>query len=98
MGVGLSRDEIDTIRTVLGREFGPDVRIWLFGGRARGKTTGDYDLYAEVTTPEVLMPKERAREILESCLRRKVDLVIHQVGDEPTAFAQLARQTGVPLT
>ncbi|HEY0834147.1 MAG TPA: nucleotidyltransferase domain-containing protein [Azospirillum sp.] len=99
MALALSEDQKDAIWFVLRRNFGPDVRVWVFGSRARGDDQGDIDLYIEVPddVEEILIPKARSREQLEVLVDRKVDLIVRRVNGEKTAFDRKAKRLGVLL-
>lgn len=94
---GLTPRQIAEVKSVLADVFGREAEIWLFGSRAAGPSRGDIDLLVEVPSSFPLTSRLRARRRLEAALHQKVDLVV-QGGDEPpTAFAALARETGVKL-
>jgi len=94
---GLTPRQIAEVKSVLADAFGLDAKVWLFGSRAAGQSLGDVDLYVETASSGPLTARLAARRRLEAALHQKVDLVVRG-GDEPaTAFATLARETGVPL-
>ncbi len=99
MPLALTDDQKDAIWFVLRHNFGADVKVWVFGSRAEGVATGDIDLYAEVpdSTERVLIPRERAREQMETLLFEKVDLIVRRQNDEKTPFDEAAKINGVML-
>ena len=94
---GLTPSQIAEVKSVLAESFGFQPEVWLFGSRAAGPSRGDVDLLVALPSAGPLTARLRARRRLEAALHQKVDLVV-QVGDEPpTAFATLARETGIKL-
>lgn len=99
MALALTEDQKEAIWFVLRRTFGPDVKVWVFGSRARGEDTGDIDLYAEVSdaTDTIIIPRGRARRQLEALLDNKVDLIVRRANGQKNAFDTMARNRGVEL-
>ncbi|WP_448190322.1 nucleotidyltransferase domain-containing protein [Azospirillum sp. sgz301742] len=99
MALALTQDQKDAIWFVLRRNFGPDVKVWVFGSRALGEDTGDIDLYAEVSdeTDAIIVPRGRARRQLEALLDNKVDLIVRRSSGQKSVFDEVARKRGVAL-
>ncbi|MDA8232233.1 MAG: nucleotidyltransferase domain-containing protein [Magnetospirillum sp.] len=94
---GLSPREIEIVRFALAEAFGPELKVWLFGSRARGDCRGDVDLYVETPTPKGLPTRLAARRRLETALHRKVDLIVCAEGEPHAAIDAIAKETGLPL-
>lgn len=95
--IALSPAEQDTVRATLAAAFGPDVRIWLFGSRARGDERGDVDLFVETSHPSALPARLAARRTLERRLHQKVDLIVRANSEPAAAIDAIARSTGCLL-
>lgn len=96
----VTADEREAIWFVLRRNFGKDVQVWVFGSRAEGLNSGDFDLYAECadSVESVLRARARGIEQLEPLLDyRKADLLARRRSDEKTVFEQIAKRNGAPL-
>ncbi|WP_019611789.1 nucleotidyltransferase domain-containing protein [Thioalkalivibrio sp. AKL7] len=97
----LTDEQQTIIREEVGRAFGPDARVKLFGSRvddaARG---GDIDLYIEADgTPDELLDQElRLYVALQRQLgERRVDIVVHPRGAPHRPIDTHADRTGVAL-
>lgn len=99
MAVALTEDQKEAIWFVMRRNFGPDVKLWVFGSRALGDDRGDIDLYAEVPdeTEEIIIPRERSRRQIEALVDEKIDLIVRRTNGEKTTFDLIAKKRGVPL-
>jgi predicted nucleotidyltransferase len=99
----LTAEQARAIRDVLGRRFGEDVRIWLFGSRVRDdRRGGDIDLYVEAGVPPpdppTLQPVIRAEvDLMHALGDRKIDLLVRFEGEPERAIHRIARREGVPI-
>lgn len=97
----LTSSQKAAIREEVGRVFGKEAQVHLFGSRvddsARG---GDIDLYIEAsgTTTELFDRELRLQARLQRRLGdRRIDIVVHNNSLPLRPIDQHARQTGVPL-
>jgi len=99
----LTPQQRDIIREEVGRAFGLDARVKLFGSRtddsARG---GDIDLYVEAdgdsSSDELLERELRLHAALQRRLgERRIDIVVHRRGAPPRSIDTHAERTGVPV-
>jgi predicted nucleotidyltransferase len=95
----LTDEQVRSIREVVGRHFGTESRIWLFGSRSDdSRSGGDIDLYLEperIAGSNLFLAKQAARHELEQKLHWPVDLVVRR--DRETAFMRAAKSDGIPL-
>jgi predicted nucleotidyltransferase len=90
----------EAIWFVLRRNFGPDVEVWVFGSRAKGRDDGDFDLYVEHDDglEHSLLARGQSIEELQVLLNyRKVDLLARGRNEPKTIFEQVAKRNAVPL-
>lgn len=94
---------MDAICVSAERNFGSNVRIWLFGSRVDDQRVGgDIDLYVE---PEIQDPVELVEAKLHFLLElhkklgeQKIDVVIRRTAfKEELPIYRVARETGVRL-
>lgn len=96
----LTREEAETIRTVLRRAFGTDSQVWLFGSRTDdARAGGDIDLYVETPLSQGLVEAklDALGELRKALGDQRFDLVVRPLQQQPTAFQKLAKAQGVPL-
>lgn len=80
--------------SVISKQFGADVKIWLFGSRADDqKRGGDVDIFVETESADVLR-KVKCKSDLTDLFDLKVDLIVG-LGDKP--IHRIAKTTGVRL-
>lgn len=97
----LTQEEAGIIRRQVGRVFGADARVWLFGSRADdARRGGDIDLYVEYA-PRV---EDEFRRVLElddelqmQLGEQRIDIVVWAPGKTRQAIHEVARASGVPL-
>ncbi len=97
----LTPEEASIIRRQVGRVFGADARVWLFGSRADdARRGGDIDLYIEYAP----RAEDEFRRILnlddELQMRlgeQRIDIVAWAPGKARQRIHDVARGTGVPL-
>lgn len=97
----LTPEEAGIIRCQVGRVFGADARVWLFGSRVDdARRGGDIDLYVEYA-PRVEDEFQRVLELddeLQMQLgEQRIDIVAWAPGKARQAIHDVARGTGVPL-
>jgi predicted nucleotidyltransferase len=96
----LTREEAETIRTVLRRAFGAHAEVWLFGSRTDDALSGgDIDLYVETPLDQGLVEAklDALGELRRAMGDQRFDLVVRPLPQRPTAFQKLAKAQGVPL-
>jgi predicted nucleotidyltransferase/uncharacterized protein YutE (UPF0331/DUF86 family) len=97
----LRAEEVAVIERLVAEAYGPAARVRLFGSQVDDtRKGGDIDLLVE-------LPEDAARDLgaelrlhaaLEEALdERKVDLIVHQGGDEEGPFVRIAKRTGILL-
>ena len=94
----MSAEERAIVQGILARHLPPDVRVYVFGSRARGTTKrwADLDLSLEGDAPLSLAVLGDLREAFdESLLPWKVDLVDRTTVDE--VFGRIMDEDKVPL-
>ena len=97
----LSPEDAGIIRRQVGKVFGHDARVWLFGSRVDdSRRGGDIDLYVEYA-PRAENEFRRVLE-LDGALQmqlgeQRIDIVAWAPGKERQAIHDVARETGVPL-
>ena len=97
----LSEDQRRAIREEVGRIFGSQASVLLFGSRADDSARGgDIDLHIETDgTPAELLDRElqlHAR-LLRRLGERRIDVVVHARHQPLRPIDEQARQTGVAL-
>lgn len=93
----LTASQIEIIRQAARRNFGADVRLWLFGSRVDdARRGGDVDLYVEPAWGNTLLSALRCKISLEDSLDLHVDLVVKEPGKDKPIY-QLAKTQGVQL-
>lgn len=97
----LTPEEAGIIRRQVGRIFGTDARVWLFGSRADdARRGGDIDLYVEYA-PRVEDEFQRVLELGDDLQiqlgEQRIDIVAWAPGKLRQAIHDVARGTGVPL-
>ena len=97
----LTEAERSAIREEVARVFGEGASVSLFGSRADDAARGgDIDLYIEADgDPHALLDRElRLSARLQRRLgERRIDMVVHPLGDTLRPIDEHARRTGVPL-
>lgn len=99
----LTSEQRATIKEVVAAHLGGDAQIYLFGSRTDDRRRGgDIDLL--VTLPRPLDPDRRFDAKLKVLAalhlrlgERKIDLLLHQAGEDESAFQRIAREQGVRL-
>ncbi len=94
----LSKQNIQTIRDLVRKNYGTDAAVRLFGSRvddnARG---GDIDLLVELPARATLRQELALSAKLEQHLGRPVDVLTTWPGQRTRPIVQIARLTGVRL-
>jgi predicted nucleotidyltransferase len=97
----LTPEESSLIRRQVGRVFGADARVWLFGSRADdARRGGDIDLYIEYAPraeDEFLRVLELDDELQLALGEQRIDIVAWAPGKTRQPIHDAARRTGVPL-
>ena len=95
----LSNRQIAIIRELLGRHFGPDTRIWLFGSRLNDALKGgDIDIYVEpgrLAEENYFLLRQKIERELSQRLHSAVDLLLNS--GHTTAFMRMVKREGIPL-
>ena len=95
----LSPEQIAQIRQSAAENFGPEVRVWLFGSRVDdSKLGGDIDLLVESDRDLPVQALLRTQARMEYALHLPVDLVVQMPCRQPGPIANIARMTGIRLT
>jgi predicted nucleotidyltransferase len=97
----LTQEDAGIIRHQVGRVFGTDARVWLFGSRTDdNRRGGDIDLYVEYA-PRV---EDEFRRVLElddelqmQLGEQRIDIVVWAPGKVRQPIHEVARASGVPL-
>ncbi len=97
----LRDDEVRVIREEVGRAFGPEAKVRLFGSRARDdRRGGDIDLYVEAPGDEH-DARDRERRLRHALLTRlgdqRIDIVTAPPGGKDRPIDRTARSEGIPL-
>lgn len=97
----LTPEEAGIIRRQVGRIFGTDARVWLFGSRADDtRRGGDIDLYVEYAPraeDEFQRVLELDDELQMQLGEQRIDIVAWAPGKARQTIHDVARGTGVPL-
>lgn len=98
----ITEQQRSSICRTLGRYFGPDSRVWLFGSRVDDtRRGGDVDLYVEAEIDpgaDKFMRKIEAGTALEDIFEgAKVDLVVRFQGEPEQPIHRIAKARGAPL-
>lgn len=97
----LTPEEAGIIRHQVGRVFGAEARVWLFGSRADDtRRGGDIDLYVEYA-PRVEDEFRRMLTLDDELQNRlgeqRIDIVVWAPGKPRQPIHDVARASGVPL-
>lgn len=97
----LTQEDAGIIRRQVGRVFGSDARVWLFGSRADdSRRGGDIDLYVEYA-PRVEDEFRRVLELDDTLQmqlgEQRIDIVVWAPGKARQPIHEVARASGVPL-
>ena len=96
--VDISADHLEIVRTILRKHLPSEVRVWVFGSRARGATRPYADLDLALEGRTALDPRTLdllAEAFCESDLPWSVDLVdLHGVSDR---FRQIVEAERTPF-
>jgi len=97
----LSEFEIESIKTIAGHHFGPDVQVFLFGSRTNDhKRGGDIDLFIRNPNNEHLKIRSKIEfitELIQLIGEQKIDVVLDNQYMKDSMLFRTINQTGIQI-
>ncbi|WP_458735743.1 nucleotidyltransferase domain-containing protein [Zobellella taiwanensis] len=98
----ITEQQHNTIITLAQKQFGPSVKVWLFGSRANDqKQGGDIDLLVEssIAVNNHMLAAAQFNAALQLALgEQKIDVLLLDPQTPPQPIHQIAKQKGIELT